>query len=158
MSVSNGQPVNQDITNAAFVSRTANTSASGIITLNNSGLEEIVNLQLSVLRAGRIERALQTISTLDVIEFLPNYGSQLIPLQSGGGEEIRSELVSGGDAFGSQEVTLIGRSDTNYLKLTSEDALNGLLLNGDCELKLHVTLTLVYFENINRWVEKCRNI
>jgi hypothetical protein len=138
MSVSNGEPVNEAITNAAFLSRTANTSATGIISLENSAFEAVTNLQQSVLRGSRIERALQTIGDLDVIEFLPQIGSQTIPLQSSGGEIIKSGFAAV-DGFGSQEITLIGRSDTNYLLLTSSDTLDGFLLNGDCELKLNVT-------------------
>lgn len=156
MSVVDGQAVSALITNAAFVSRTQNTSMSGNLRMERVGLEVINDVQSTINASRRIERVTQSISGSDPIEYLAGIGMQLIPVQTSSGELIRSTIVGSPLAF--QEITLVGLSDTNYIKLESSDTSEGLMLNGDCLLKRFVTITLYYSTTLERWIEKCRNI
>lgn len=156
MSVVDGQAVNALITNAAFVSRTQNTSMSGNLRMEKIGAEVINDVQAAINASRRIERATQSISGAADIEYLNGVGMQLIPVQTSSGELIRNTITGTPIAF--QEITLVGLSDTNYIKLESSDTDEGLMLNGDCLLKRFVTITLYYSTTLSRWVEKCRNI
>jgi hypothetical protein len=158
MSVSDGQAVNAAITNAAFISRTVNSSTVANIQLLASGLEPVTNLQSSVNASRKIERATQTITGGGVIEYLEGIGFQNIPIQSGSGEVLTAAIALSGVPMAGMMIKLIGLSDTNYVKLVSNDTDEGLILNGDCLLLRFTTITLEYWSGLDRWVEVCRNI
>lgn len=156
MSVVDGQAVSAFVSNAAFVSRTQNTSMSGNLRMERLGLEVVNDVQATINSSRRVERATQSINGTDPIEYLAGIGMQLIPLQTSAGELVRTTMAGVPIAF--QEITLVGLSDTNYIKLESSDTGEGLMLNGDCLLKRFVTITLYYSTTLERWIEKCRNI
>jgi hypothetical protein len=159
MAVADGQRGNAAVFNAAFVSKSVDSEVLGKITLNadDSGAE-ITNLQLAVNLASRVERATQTLAATDSIDTLASIGTQLIPVQSTGGEVELSATPLGNTSFSAGiEVILIGLSDTNFVTLKNSDTANGVVLNGQIELKKDVMIRLVKVGAINRWVELCRN-
>lgn len=156
MSVINGQAVSALITNAAFLSRTQNTSASGNLRLEKIGLEVVNDVQDAINKSRKIERATQSITGAAPIEYLAGIGFQLLPVQTSSGELVRDTMS--GVPFAFQEITLVGLSDANYVRLESNDTDEGFMLNGDCLLKRFTTITVYYSTTLSRWIEKCRNI
>jgi hypothetical protein len=158
MSVIDGQQVNASVTNAAFLSRTANTSASGIIQLLNDGSPAISNLQSAVNASTSRERALQTIAASGAISTTQS-GIDLIPIASSGGGVAPAAVLFGAGPFsGGHEVTLIGTSDTDFITIQNSDVDDGVILNGEIQLKRFTMITLKWVSNLDRWVELCRNI
>lgn len=158
MAVIDGQQVNALVTNAAFLSRTSNTSATGIIQLLNDGSPAIPNLQTAVNASTSRERAQQTIAATGQIT-VTGSGLDLIPILSSGGEVAPNALLFGSGPFsGGHEVTLIGTSDTDFITIQNNDVANGLILNGQIQLKRFTMITFKWVSNLSRWVELCRNI
>ena len=158
MAVINGQSVNALVTNAAFLSRTGNTSATGIIQLLNDSSPTISNLQEAVNASGSRERALQTIAASGTITTTGS-GIDLIPIASAGGEVAPLNTLFGAGVFASgHEVILIGTSDTDFITISNSDVADGLILNGQIELKRFTMISLKWVANLDRWVELCRNI
>lgn len=54
-------------------------------------------------------------------------------------------------------ILLIGRSNTDTVTITNNDASNGCLLNGDITLGLGDTIQLMYISSISRYIEISRN-
>lgn len=156
--ITDGMKVDASVTNAAFLSRNANTSATGIIQLLNDGSPTISNLQSAVNAATSRERAMQTISAGGAIS-VTGSGIDLIPILSSGGDVAPIPLLFGAGPFsGGHEVTLIGTDDTDFITILNNDVTNGLILNGSIQLKRFTMITFKWVANLSRWVELCRNI
>ena len=162
MSVTNGQPVNAEVTNAAYVSKTTDSTVESKITLSNlSSGGEILNLQETVNASRTEEYAEQTVGGGGEIDSIVGVGRQLRLVKSSGGEVVLSGLVFGSKAFsGGIEITLFGTSDTDYIKLENpalDDTEDYALLNGSIEIKKYTSITFRYSEGLTRWIETSRN-
>jgi hypothetical protein len=155
--ITDGQRVNAEITNAAFLSRTANSSTVGVIQLLNDGSPPVTNLQAAINSGGVRELATQVIDSGQKITNTGS-GNDLIPVQSSGGEISGHPVLFANSVTAAQEITLIGLSDTDYLLIeNSEASTKGLVMNGSIQLKRYVSITFKYVSVLEKWVEKCRN-
>lgn len=85
-------------------------------------------------------------------------GQQVWEVSSSGGAVTLSTTPFGSsDPSDGVVIRLIGRSNTNTVKITNNDAANGCLLNGDATLLLGYVIELQYLSSIDRWVEIARN-
>jgi hypothetical protein len=55
------------------------------------------------------------------------------------------------------EIILVGNDNTNTVQFTSNDIAGGCVLNGTAILQKYYSLTLVYDQALNRFIEKSRN-
>ncbi|MCA9313161.1 hypothetical protein KDA08_02425 [Candidatus Saccharibacteria bacterium] len=86
---------------------------------------------------------------------------QIRKVSSSSGSETASTTPFGSTAANFEdgmEVTLIGTSDTNILTIPTNDAQYGVLSPvGDATLQDNFSVTYIYDETAERFIEKCRN-
>lgn len=163
MSVNDGQPVNQAITNAAYVSRTdTTTSTASILQLLNSDTASgptIANAQAGINSSIFTVPASFTIAAAGSIALDEELGTHLL-LVSGSGGAITLSSTPFGAAFAGVNGTLakiIGIDDANTVGLNHSDTTDGAVLNGNVILGRFDALTLQWSSELDRWLEISRN-
>ena len=161
MSVNDGQPVDAATTNAAFMSRTVDTSTIGVVSLNNpSSGGTISNLQETVNNALiRESFATQTITASGAIT-ISGEKVQYRPVEGDAGA-----VTTNSQPFGltpstfvqGKMIELLGTNDTNTVTIPYSDTQYGCLVNGDCTLGKGNLLVLIYDSTLERWIEYSRN-
>lgn len=162
MSVSDGQPVNATITNAAYVSRTdATTSTNSILQLlNNTAAsgDTVTNLQAKINEVIYQVPTSQTVAAAATITLDTTEGNHLLLVSGDSGAQVINSTPFGSDSWiNGTLVKLVGTNDTNTLTITHNDAAGGAVLNGNATLSRFDCLTLQYSSELDRWLEINRN-
>lgn len=162
MAVTDGQKVNAEVTNAAYLSKTQGGDTTGIIGLKNDSIivsgPEIDNVQRQ-LNFARKAVTQPTIATDGQITSVNLVGTQVFTIESSGGAVTMSTtepIISDSPSAG-QELVIMGSSSTNTVTLENVDAADGVLLNGQITFVAGTVLRLIYNAVIDRWVEVSRN-
>jgi hypothetical protein len=150
-------------TNSGFMSRkAANTDTESIVELKNTQPESgpaVTNLQASVNNA---ENQIQTVSNVingASLSINEKQGKHTFFLSGSGGPVTLSSTPFGASFAGldGTHVHLVGLDDTNTVLLLFSDTAKGVLLNGNALLERGSSITLVWSETLDRWVELSRN-
>lgn len=161
MAVTDGSPVDAATTNAAFMSRTADTSTIGIVALNHpSSGGTISNLQQTLNNA----LVRESFSTQDIAASgnitISGARVQYRPVAGDGGAVTTDTQPFGSTALvmvQGKMIELVGTSDTNTVTIPYSDTQYGALVNGDCTLSKGNILVLIYDSTLERWLEYSRN-
>jgi hypothetical protein len=162
--ISNGQLVDEAVTNSAFISKTDTTSsntASGVVRLNNTTDSEsgaqIDNVQKKINDANFLEVGNEAISGSGTIT-LNTHGNQFRHVVGNGGPQTTDTAPFGSGAFeGGLIVRVIGTSDTDTVTIPHSDTVKGCILNGTARLKRYYILELQYSSILSRFIEIGRN-
>lgn len=157
--ISDGQPVNAASSNAAFASKTADTTITGVYTLSNAGSDSIPDLQAAVnSSAGFVSSGTLTIAANGQIGISDQSSNQYIRVVGDGGPVTADSTPfgTGGTADGAL-ITIAGTDDTNTVKITANDSADGAGTNGDAELLRGYTITFRYDAVLERYLEVSRN-
>lgn len=161
MAVVDGQKVNAEVTNAAYLSRTDNSDTVGRIDLKDDASivsgPFITNIQreLNFARKVRTSPLIAADGQITSQDFI---GTQIFSIKSTGGAVNMSAtvpIITTSPVIG-QEIIIIGLSNTDTVRLTNVDAVDGVLLNGEITFKLGTLLRLIYEGNVQRWIEAGR--
>lgn len=156
MSVSNGDRADEDTFNGKLASKTANNSFAGIQDLNNgSSGPQISNAQLQINYSKATASnnvSLEDNGTL----VLDTYSMNQIFTISGAGGAVAISDTPFGTPLAIQDgtsVELICTSDSNTVKLISNDIADGMLLDGAKILCKGESVRLRYSSTMARWIE-----
>ena len=157
MAVSDGQRVNAEITNAAFMSRTQDTNALGKIDLENADSESIIDVQAEINKSRTVMFTEQTVMEEGEINSSVDT-SQFRTVKSSSGTETASSTPFGNKSFvNGIEITLMGTSNTDLLRIVPSDEVGGCAMNGAITLKRFSTITFKWIGELQRFVELRRN-
>lgn len=162
MSVNPGDAVNAAVTNAAYISRTTDSSTIGIVSLNNatSG-PSVSNLQQKLNDA----LVRESFATQDIVStgFININAStvQYRRVQGDGAPVTTSNQPFGttpADFVQGKMIELVGINDTDTVTIPYSDTQYGCLLKvGDCTLGKGDILVLIYDDTLERFLEVSRN-
>lgn len=161
MAISDGDSVNAAVTNAAFLSRTADSSTIGVISLNNpSSGGTILNLQQSLNNA--MVREISTVQSVAASSFI-TISSAKVQYRPVIGDS--AAITTSNQPFGTTASTMVagkvmeivGTSDTDTVTIPYSDTQYGCLIHGDCTLGKGDILVLIYDAVLERWLEYSRN-
>lgn len=82
---------------------------------------------------------------------------QVISVQSSSGAVTLNSLPFSNTPKNGSEIVLVGLSDTNTVTFLFNDVSSGLLINGHATLEKGFTLTLIYNEELSRFIEISRS-
>jgi len=151
------------VANDTFLDKTINDETIGILSLNevlsgNSG-SQVVNTQLRINQNTKIVFAEQVKAAASTITLDPISHWQEVRVSGSGGPVTlntfpftNAKVVDDGT-----EITIVGHSDAN--PVTIEDNTNpfGILSNGFATLQRGYTITYIYNDELELYIEKSRN-
>lgn len=185
MSVSDGQIGNAATFNAAFASKTANNSLSGIQELANSGSATITDTQQAIndnitdiaaldvrvtqnesdiatlqsdvasINAGYVFEAAQDVVDTSTITINASNKFQAVPVNGDGGAVTTANAPFASNPPDGTVLLLIGGA--NSVTVPYADVAGGCLLNGDWSGTTGMTLQLIYSSSAGRYYEIGRN-
>lgn len=161
MTVSAGEAVAAAVVNAAFGSKVSDNTFVGVQTLNapSSGAQ-INNVQLELNNARTVTYTVESVAASGTVTVSSSGGGlQYRRVQSTGGA-VAANTVPFGSSHGlsdGQQIRLVGVSDTDTLEFVTNDAADGMLLNGDAILQKGYILTVQYDSVLDRFLEIGRN-
>ena len=156
--VEDGQRVNAEVTNAAFISRTQNSNTIAIVSLDNeSSGPNVENAQLAINRSRNFVSQEQEISLEGEID-IETDRNQTVPVKADD-ENVTASNTPFGDKvfFDGMEITLVGTDSTNRLRIIPVDEPKGCAMNGPITLGFYSTITFKYIAHFDRFVETGRN-
>ena len=157
MAVSDGQRVNAEITNAAYISRTQDSNAIGKIDLENSESQSIIDIQSEINKARTVMFTEQVVMEDGEVNSLTDT-SQFRTVKSASGLETASTTPFGNKAFRDGiEITLMGTSSEDTLRIVPSDEVGGCAMNGPITLTRFATITFKWIDELQRFVELRRN-
>ncbi len=160
MSVSYGSAVSSANVNAAFVSKTTDSTVAAVVDLNaTSSGDRITNAQLEINNLKFSMTATASFAGGASVTASTTERAQYKRVQGSGGAVTLSTTPFGGSGgwIDGTVVRLVGASDTNTVTLANNDSDYGAILNGGCTLKKYDILTLQWDGSFNRWIEVGRN-
>lgn len=159
MTVLNGQKANQTQFNSSFMSREEDTSTVGKVVLENSGSSTVSDAQLQINKNTRQSSSTESIAASGTVSTNTEKLDQVRPVQGDG-----AAVTTSGTPFGNSGgwptgtiIRLVGKSDSNTVKIEHNDSDYGAMLNGDATLKKFFILELMWDNNALRWIERIRN-
>lgn len=160
MSVNPSDDVSAPIVNAAFMSRTTDTSTTGVLALNNSGSAAIADVQDTLNKA--LSRESFATETISAGSFITISGDtvQFRRVEGDSGAVTTSNTPFGTTAatmVQGKVIEIVGTDDTNLVTIPRADVQYGCLLNGDATLGKGNILTIIYDDVLERWLELARN-
>ena len=164
MSISFGSAASSSNLNAAFISKTSDSTTVGVLDLDAAASgDQITNIQLEVNNKTFKNYTVESITAAGEVTISLTKGMQRRKVQSAGGALTASVTpfgVAGGWADGMQ-IRLRGDSDTDTLELTGVATAStvdyGVILNGTIVLQKWTQITLEWDELELRWYEISRN-
>lgn len=157
MAVSDGQRVNAAITNAAYISRTVDNNTIAKIDLENADSQSVIDLQAELNKARTVMFTEQTVAAEGEINSSIDI-SQFRTVKSASGLETASSTPFGNKAFKDGiEITVMGTSSTDTLRLVPSDEVGGCVMNGAITLTRFTTITFKWINELQRFVELRRN-
>jgi len=161
MSVSPGQAVSAAVVNTAFGSKISDNTYVGVQTLNTpSSGPQIDNVQLDLNNAKTVTYTVESIASSGTVTVSATGGGiQYRRVQSTGGAVVVNSVPFGAShgLSDGQQVRLVGVDDTNTLEFNTNDAADGMLLNGDAVLQKGYILDVQYDSILDRFLETGRN-
>ena len=156
--ISDGQKVNAAVTNAAFLSRTSDSSSVGKIDLLNEDSPAIIDLQATLALASKKSYSLQVVSAGEEVDSETSIGSQFRVVKSASGEQLAASKLFGDKAFSDGiEISLLGTSSTDVLRIENQDEPKGVAINGAIFLRNGTLVIFKYSLELDRWLEVSRN-
>ena len=160
MSVNALDEVKASIVNNAFMSRTTDTSTTGVVALNNSGSAPIADVQLKLNQAlSRESFANQAVIAGGFINI--NEATVQYRRVSGDGAAVTTDNKPFGSTAANftqgKMMELVGTDSTNTITIPYADVQYGCLLNGNAELRAGDILVLIYDDVLERFLEYSRN-
>lgn len=158
MAVEDGQRVNAAVTNAAYISRTVDSGTIAKVALERtlSG-PNITDAQIEINKSRSIVSQSPDVEddgSITTNEFV----NEFILVKSDGGEILAADTPLGTIApFDGKEVTLMGISEEDSVKISPADVAKGCAMNGSIVLRNYVTITFKYIQQLDRYVEISRN-
>ena len=144
--------------NASFVSTTADSAMSGVLSLNNSGSDTISDVQQAINDSTYKTHATQNMAGGDTINISTSQMCQYRRVQGASGAVTASTTPFGSSApEDGTLIRLVGLSDANSVSLTHNDAAKGVILNGNCTLQRFNVITFQYDAVEDRYIEVGRN-
>tara|TARA_A100001015_G_C15043364_1_gene741495 strand:- start:1597 stop:2079 length:483 start_codon:yes stop_codon:yes gene_type:complete len=159
MSVSFGSALTSANVNGAFVSKSADSTVTSVLDLNDSGSgTRITNVQQEINNLTNNVNAATTIASGGTISISTTQKQQLHRVSGNGGAQTLSTTPFGTSApVDGTIIRVLGTSDTNTISLTNNDASNGAIINGNCTLKKYNIITFLYDASLSRYIELARN-
>jgi len=160
MSVSDGQPVNAAVTNAAYISRTVDSGTVAKVDLQDSGSADVIDLQNTINNLKTQSYAEQVISASGTISSDDNQYHQIRRVKSDGGVITLSTTPfgTGGTWLDGIVIEVMGTDNTDKISVTFNDIDNGAILNGDITLERFRSIKLRWDSVLLRWIELGRNL
>jgi len=160
MSVASNSPATSANVNAAFISKTSDSTTVGIIGFNaaTSG-DAVTNIQLELNGKTFTPYVVEQVTSGGSLTTSTTKGMQRRKVTSDGGAVVASSTPfgTGGGWVDGTQVRLRGDSDTNTLKIIHADTNYGIIMNGDIILEKWTQLTVEWDEDELRWYEISRN-
>jgi len=157
-----GSKLQSPVANATWLDKTEDDVTIGIVGLNetlsgNSG-PQVVNAQLAINTSRKLVNAEQVKIASSVILLNSISLKQEFRL-SGSGPVTLNPLpfTNAKVAQDGTEIILVGHHDTNTVTITFNDVDYGCLLNGHMTLARGSCLTLIYNDELKRYIEVGRN-
>lgn len=160
MSIGFGTAASSANVNAAFLSKTTDSTTVGIVDLNAAASgDQITNIQLEVNNKTFKNFVVEAIAAAGEVTTSVIKGMQRRKVQSSGGALTASSTPfgTGGGWVDGMQIRLRGDSDTNTIKFTHNDSDYGIILNGDAILLKFCQLTVEWDNSELRWYEISRN-
>lgn len=163
MSVTDGQRASASVLNGAFVSKSANNSATGVLSLENTDTgsgDTISNVQKAINELTYETYAVQSISASGTINMEDYKGLQYRRVSGNGAAITLSSTPFGASGHNIPDGTvirIIGMSDTDTVTISHNDASYGAVLNGSCTLGLYDSVTLQWDSYLTRYIEVGRS-
>lgn len=159
MSVSFGSALTSANVNGAFVSKSANSTVTSVLDLNESSSgTRITNVQQEINNISNNVNAAATVAGGGTIAISTTQKQQLHRVSGNGGAQTLSTTPFGTSAPSDGTIIrVLGTSDTNTISFTNNDATNGAIVNGNCTLKKYNIITFLYDASLSRYIELARN-
>lgn len=160
MTVAANSPLTSSNTNNAYVSKSADSTAVGVLTLSAAGSgASVPDVQRRLNDATWVTVAQEEIAASGTITSTTTDRRQYRRVKGLGGSQNASgtPFGTGGGWTDGSEIRLMGTSDSETLTLLNSDVQYGAILNGDVELVKFQSITLQYDSVLERWIEQGRN-
>ena len=159
MSISDGQRVEANTDNTAFMSRTVDTDTQGKVDLIEGSSASVFDLQKHINDLLAQTYAEASLAAAAEIASDNDQRHQIRRVKSTGGNISVSSTPFGSAGLwrDATVIELVGTSDVDYITLVHNDLPYGAILNGDIDLEKYRTLVLRWDAVLVRWIEIGRN-